>query len=555
MKGETAISTGRRADVLEPFPDGSVALLDRERAPATSLEADRFGLLAGPGTPGDGRPRMEDWIASNLDLEIAEEPTPSGVWDRLVGRLPALRRPRRKRTEPRGPETAFADWSRFRIAYRRGITVVRLVDRDLTRPARVRELGRDLLDLIEAGNDRVVLNFRVVERIASWVAAVVAEARRRCRAGAGGELKVCGLQAPLAEVFAIAGLGAGIECHPDETAALECCWPDLPGPRALPVEILLALTAAADIPPIRGGAPSEVAQTEATIARRPGPRPARRSSAGDEVPVSLLLQVGGTKGRAVAVVGPRFLIGRDQNCQLRLGFPMVSKLHAAIQRRDGRVFLRDLGSTNGTVLNGRAIRGREAELHHGDRIQFGPVVSTLLIGARAGGVGPAEEKVAEWLRGGTETAPPGPDDSQPTAEFPRGGADEGETAPGSVINHEVIQDILVVTPRVGELDNEAAIERLRSRLLALCREPLPRQVVVNLEFVGHVSGQAIGVLLAHHLRLDRTGGALRICQARARIMAILHQVRLTMLVECHPTLDEAVLSAWPGPPRRRPDDA
>jgi hypothetical protein len=52
------------------------------------------------------------------------------------------------------------------------------------------------------------------------------------------------------------------------------------------------------------------------------------------------------------------------------------------------------------------------------------------------------------------------------------------------------------------------------------------------------------VLLAHHLRLDRDGGALRICQAHARLMAVLHHVRLTILVECHPTLDEAVLAAW-----------
>ena len=96
------------------------------------------------------------------------------------------------------------------------------------------------------------------------------------------------------------------------------------------------------------------------------------------------------------------------------------------------------------------------------------------------------------------------------------------------------------------------IELLRAHLHSLLAQPLPRRVVVNLEYVAHLTGQAIGVLLAHHLRLDRSGGGLRICQARARIMAVLHQVRLTMLVECHPTLDEAVLSAWPDGARRAP---
>ncbi len=47
----------------------------------------------------------------------------------------------------------------------------------------------------------------------------------------------------------------------------------------------------------------------------------------------------------------------------------------------------------------------------------------------------------------------------------------------------------------------------------------PRRVVVNLEYVRHLNAQAIGVLLAHHLRLDRAGGALRVCQAHARLMA------------------------------------
>ena len=49
---------------------------------------------------------------------------------------------------------------------------------------------------------------------------------------------------------------------------------------------------------------------------------------------------------------------------------------------------------------------------------------------------------------------------------------------------------------------------------------MPRQVVLNLEFVRHLNAQAIGVVLAHHLRLDRAGGALRLCQTPARVMAV-----------------------------------
>src|SRR5262249_18578699 len=160
-----------------------------------------------------------------------------------------------------------------------------------------------------------------------------------------------------------------------------------------------------------------------------------------------------------------------------------------------------------------------------------------------------------WLPDEPVAAQPDPDpqgaqadaqEGQATDDFPTGGAPEDDPASGLRCEHLVIQDILVMTPRVGDLDNEDAIRLLRARLCALSGQALPRRVVVNLEYVGHLSAQAVGVLLAHHLRLERLGGALRIAQARARIMAALHQVRLTMLVECHPTLDEAVLSAWPG---------
>ena len=112
------------------------------------------------------------------------------------------------------------------------------------------------------------------------------------------------------------------------------------------------------------------------------------------------------------------------------------------------------------------------------------------------------------------------------------------------IKTEVVQDVLVVTPVATELETEEANEALRLKLHELLERPMPRRVVVNLEFVGRLTRQTIGVLLAHHLRLDRVGGALRICEAHPRIMALLDQVRLTMLVDCFPTLDEAVLAAW-----------
>jgi anti-anti-sigma regulatory factor len=533
---------------------GPSLLEDQPSEAATPLETQRFGLLAAPAAPADGHRRMEDWIASNLDLECNAAPSsPRSAWHRIIAGIPGLRRApnsRAKREERKGGEAALEGWTRFNVAYRRGVTVVRLIDKALVKEAQIQELNCDLLDLIEAGSHRVVLNFQGVERLASMVVVAVEEARRRCAAADGGGLKICNLDPGLADIFTIAGVKSGIGFHADETTALDTPWPEPSGPRALPIEILSALTKAADIPPIQGGAPSETAG----VAKSNSPRLDLKTTIDPPVtsPITpaltgvwLDVHVGGSKGRQVAVGGLRFTIGRDRSCQLRLGSPMVSKMHASIERREGRVFLHDLGSTNGTILNGKLLRGREEEIRHGDRIQIGPIVATLLLGAPKPEVVEVEAQVAGWLH--TEGSEPRSYHGDTLATDLMPTYDDAE--PERKIKHEVIQEILVITPQVSNLDDAESIEMLRSHFQALFGQALPRRVVVNLEYIGHLSAQAIGVLLAHHLRLDRAGGGMRICQARARIMAVMHQVRLTMRVDCHPTLDEAVLGSWTLPPK------
>ena len=254
------------------------------------------------------------------------------------------------------------------------------------------------------------------------------------------------------------------------------------------------------------------------------------------------MQVGSSEGRTVTVSSHRLLIGRDRGCQLRLGSVQVSKQHAAIERRDGKVFLRDLGSTNGTLINGRNIRDVEVEIHHEDQIQIGPVVATVVFGTAPVTAAIFPSLADEPTELETRSAPRSRPSRSTTEELPF--LDEND--PASCIKHEVIEDVLVITPRLPELADEGTLEALRSRLQSLFEEPLPRRVVVNLEFVNHLSRRAIALLLAHHFRLEWSGGSLRICQAHARIIALLDQVRLTMLVDCYPTLDEAVLATWTG---------
>lgn len=62
----------------------------------------------------------------------------------------------------------------------------------------------------------------------------------------------------------------------------------------------------------------------------------------------------------------RVLIGRGEDCDVKLVSDRVSRHHCEILCRDGHFELRDLGSTNGTYVNGRSVR--QAVLQNGDVI-------------------------------------------------------------------------------------------------------------------------------------------------------------------------------------------
>jgi hypothetical protein len=74
------------------------------------------------------------------------------------------------------------------------------------------------------------------------------------------------------------------------------------------------------------------------------------------------------------VVGPTGVtLGRSRQCDVVLSDPNVSRQHAEIRPRGGGWMLNDLGSTNGSTLNGRRIDGPEM-LKRGDEIEVGTSV-------------------------------------------------------------------------------------------------------------------------------------------------------------------------------------
>ena len=96
--------------------------------------------------------------------------------------------------------------------------------------------------------------------------------------------------------------------------------------------------------------------------------------------VSAELKVVGGKhaGQVIPLNRRKFLIGREQDCQLRPNSEMVSRHHCVFSVDDYSVRLRDLGSTNGTLVNGERIR-KDVVLVAGDRIVIGNLEFELVI--------------------------------------------------------------------------------------------------------------------------------------------------------------------------------
>jgi pSer/pThr/pTyr-binding forkhead associated (FHA) protein len=105
-----------------------------------------------------------------------------------------------------------------------------------------------------------------------------------------------------------------------------------------------------------------------TVVRdRRGPPPPPALDAAIPAGIEVVVDDGATI--ATRRFGRRILVGRAQTADLRIDDPRVSRLHARIEMRDDGVYVEDLGSRNGTMVDGELTDGRR--LAAGDEIRIG----------------------------------------------------------------------------------------------------------------------------------------------------------------------------------------
>jgi pSer/pThr/pTyr-binding forkhead associated (FHA) protein len=124
--------------------------------------------------------------------------------------------------------------------------------------------------------------------------------------------------------------------------------------------------------------------------RAPAPVPEQAAAPPSAIPVAASRPAKPAKGRGpghLRIIEPasrqgetfaltdELTVGRGGGCGIVLADDsFVSTVHARVFRRDGAVYIEDLGSRNGTLLNGEPLV-HATQLRRGDHVQFGQTVA------------------------------------------------------------------------------------------------------------------------------------------------------------------------------------
>lgn len=117
----------------------------------------------------------------------------------------------------------------------------------------------------------------------------------------------------------------------------------------------------------------------------------------------LIVASGKSAGRSIAIKRNQLLIGRAEQCDVRPLSEEVSRRHCAVTVGPAEVWIEDLGSRNGTFVNGTQIAER-TKLSNGDMIRVGSLelkVSCTVASPAAGG---SEDDVSRWLMADADPA-------------------------------------------------------------------------------------------------------------------------------------------------------
>jgi pSer/pThr/pTyr-binding forkhead associated (FHA) protein len=146
-------------------------------------------------------------------------------------------------------------------------------------------------------------------------------------------------------------------------------------------------------------------------------------------------------GPPIDIIKDLVVVGRKEDCDVRLDHKSVSKMHCVLVKTDGLLLLRDLGSTNGTRVNGTRVR--RAALLPNDQVCIAHYKFRVFLGPDAPGEHPPDEhtqhlnsyEVADLLR-----------QERARSERDEGSDDSGKPDPDGGLQRNQLPDVYPEEP-------------------------------------------------------------------------------------------------------------
>ena len=106
--------------------------------------------------------------------------------------------------------------------------------------------------------------------------------------------------------------------------------------------------------------------------RQPIPRRPATTQPSPIIPAVLMVIDGPSTGTTLPLSEPDVLVGRGEQCAIRIPDPHISRVHARFRFAQGVWFIQDQGSRNGVYINGQRVQAMR--LNPGDKIQLGQTI-------------------------------------------------------------------------------------------------------------------------------------------------------------------------------------
>jgi anti-anti-sigma regulatory factor len=274
--------------------------------------------------------------------------------------------------------------------------------------------------------------------------------------------------------------------------------------------------------------------------------------------IYLIVAKGKHQGMPIPVPVDLFLVGTAKECQLRSKLPGLAAQHCALVVRENKVFIRDLGSGEATLVNGSVMPpGEEWPLHKGDHLEVGPFEFVLQFREKA----LSQRDLEEWALRSLDVDSERDLDREGAADDSREllsqkilkasqaaavildklNARRGEVKGRLRIGRE--GDVTVVRINDIYLVEESEIALIKKELNDNLNKPNLR-ILLDFKNVKRMSTAAVMMIDEVFSWLRPWGSALALCRIRPEVQGIMKELTMRNKIPVFPDKPSAMAGRW-----------